>query len=127
MTQLDPQAQSVLEAMKASGVPPVFTLPVPDARRARRSQLVVSPPRVEIAKVEDDLVPGPLGGIPLRWYRPSADGELPVTLYFHGGGWTVGDLDTHDHLFRPLASQSAAGGVPVAYRPGPGPRPPDAA
>src|SRR5215471_12397460 len=72
MTQLDPQAQSLLEAMKASGQPPVFTLPVPDARRARRRQLVVDPPRVQIAKVEDDLVPGPLGGIPVRWYRDAA-------------------------------------------------------
>lgn len=55
MTQLDPQAQSLLKAMKASGLPPVFTLPVPDARRVRRSQLVVDPPSVEMVKVEDDL------------------------------------------------------------------------
>jgi len=119
MTQLDPQAQSLLEAMKASGQPPLFTLPVPDARRARRRQLVVHPPRVQIATVEDDLVPGPLGGIPLRWYRPGPEGELPVTLYFHGGGWAVDDLDTHDHLCRRLASRSQAVVVSVAYRRGP--------
>jgi acetyl esterase len=116
-TQLDPQARSLLEAMKASGLPQVFTLPVADARRARRRQLVVDPPRVEMAKVEDDLVPGPLGGIPLRWYRPSPEGGLPVTLFFHGGGWTVDDLDTHDHLC--LASRSQAVVVSVAYRRGP--------
>jgi hypothetical protein len=58
MTQLDPQAQSLLEAMKASGQRPLFTMPVPDARRARRRLLVADPPRVEIAKVEDDLVRG---------------------------------------------------------------------
>jgi acetyl esterase len=108
MTQLDPQAQSLLDAMQAAGLPPVFTLPAPEARRARRRQLVVDPPRVEIVKVEDDLVPGPLGGIPLRWYRPSPEDGLPVTLYFHGGGWTVDDLDTHDHLCRRLASRSQA-------------------
>lgn len=119
MIQLDPQAQSLLEAMKASGQPPVFTLPVPDARRARRRQLVVDPPRVEIAKVEDDLVPGPLGGIPVRWYRPGPEAGLPVTLFFHGGGWTVDDLDTHDHLCRRLASRSHAVVVSVAYRLGP--------
>jgi acetyl esterase len=116
MTQLDPQAQSLLEVMKASGQPPLFTLPVPDARRARRRQLVVDPPRVQIAKVEDDIVPGPLGGIPVRWYRPGLEGGLPVTVYFHGGGWTVDDLDTHDHLCRRLASRSHAAVVSVAYR-----------
>ena len=119
MRQLDPQAQSLLEAMNASGQPPLFTLPVPDARRARRVQLVVHPPRVQIAAVEDDLVPGPLGGIPVRWYRPRPDAGLPVTVYFHGGGWTVDDLDTHDHLCRRLASQSGAVVVSVAYRRGP--------
>jgi acetyl esterase/lipase len=119
MTQLDPQAQSLLEAMKAARQPPLFTLPAPDARRARRRQLVVDPPRVEIVKVEDDLVPGPLGGIPLRWYWPSPKDGLPVTLYFHGGGWTVDDLDTHDHLCRRLASRSQAVVVSVAYRRGP--------
>jgi acetyl esterase len=119
MTQLDPQAQSLLEAMKATGLPPLFTLPVPEARRARRRQLVVDPPRVEMVKVEDDLVPGPLGGIPLRWYRPSPRDGLPVTLYFHGGGWTVDDLDTHDHLCRRLASRSQAVVVSVGYWLGP--------
>jgi acetyl esterase len=116
MTRLDPQARSLLEAMNASGQPPLFTVPVAAARRARRRQLVVDPPRAAIATVEDDLVPGPLGGIPLRWYRPGREGGLPVTLYFHGGGWTVDDLDTHDHLCRRLASRARAVVVSVAYR-----------
>ena len=119
MTQLDPQARSLLEAMKASGQRPQSTMPVPDARRSRRCQLVVHPPRVQIAEAEDDLVPGPTGGIPVRWYRPSPEAGLPVTLYFHGGGWTVDDLDTHDHLCRRLASRAHAVVVSVAYRRGP--------
>ena len=119
MTQLDPQARSLLEAMKASGQRPLSTMPVPDARRSRRCQLVVHPPRVQIAEAEDDLVPGPTGGIPVRWYRPSPEAGLPVTLYFHGGGWTVDDLDTHDHLCRRLASRAHAVVVSVAYRRGP--------
>jgi len=91
MTDLDPQARSPLEAMQAAGLPPLFTLPVADARRARRRQLVAGPPRVEMVKIEDDLVPGQLAGIPLRWYRPSPQGELPVTVYFHGGGRALDD------------------------------------
>jgi acetyl esterase len=119
MTRLDPQARSLLEAMKAARQPPLFTVPVADARRARRRQLVVDPPRVAMVTVEDDLVPGPLGGLPVRWYRPGPGSGLPVTLYFHGGGWTVDDLDTHDHLCRRLASRSQAVVVSVAYRRGP--------
>jgi acetyl esterase len=105
--------------MKAADLPPVFTLPVAEARRARRRQLVVDPPRVEMVKVEDQLVPGPLGGTPLRWYRPGPGSGLPVTLFLHGGGWTVDDLDTHDHLCRRLASRSQSVVVSVDYRRGP--------
>ena len=65
MARLDPQARSLLEAMQAAGLPQLFTLPVADARRARRRQLLVDPPRVEMVKVEDELAPGPAGGIPL--------------------------------------------------------------
>src|SRR5215813_3105980 len=67
--------------------------------------------------LENDLVPGPSGGIPLRWYRPSSDATLlPVTVSFHGGGWTVDDLDNHDHLCRRLARRSQAVVVSVDYR-----------
>jgi acetyl esterase len=118
MTRLDPQARSLLQAMQAAGLPPLSTLPAADARRARRRQLAAGPPRVEMVKVKDDRVPGPLGGIPLPGYRPGPEGELPVMVYFHGGGWTVDDPDTHDHLCRRLASQSQAIVVSVAYRRG---------
>jgi acetyl esterase len=119
MTKLDPQARSLLQAMNAAGQPPPFTVPVAAARRARRRQLVAGPPRAEMVKVEDDLVPGPLGGIRLRWYRPGRGDELPVTLYFHGGGWTADGPDTHDQLCRRLASRARAVVVSVAYRLGP--------
>jgi acetyl esterase len=105
--------------MRASGRPPVNTLPIGDARRARRAQLIVDPPLVQLASVADDRVPGPCGGTPLRRYRPSTDKGFPVALYFHGGGWTVDDLDTHDHLCRRLARRSGAVVVSVDYRQGP--------
>jgi acetyl esterase len=126
MAQLDPQAQELLEAMRAFGRPPVHTLAIGDARRARRAQLVVDPPRVQLASVEDDRVPGPCGGTPVRWYRPSAESGLSATLYFHGGGWTVEDLDTHDHLCRRLAGRSRSVVVSVGYRQGPAHRYPAA-
>jgi len=58
MARLDPQARSLLEAMQAAGLPQLFTLPVADARRARRRQLLVDPPRVEMVKVETIVSPG---------------------------------------------------------------------
>src|SRR5262249_20372094 len=108
MTTPDPQARPLLEAMQAAGLLPLFALPVADARRARRRQLMAGPPRVEMVKVEDDRVPGQLGGIPLRWCRPSPQGELPVTVYFHGSGWTV-DNPGHSRPSVPPPGQPIAG------------------
>ena len=64
-------------------------------------------------------MPGPGGDIPLRLYRPlgsSTDSSLPVLVYYHGGGWVIGDLDTHDTLCRELANGSGCAVVAVHYR-----------
>src|SRR5262245_37347828 len=119
LTRLDPQARALLDAMRAAGRPQGSGQSVEEVRRSRRARLVVDPPRIEVAGVRDERVPGPLGGLPVRWYRPSDRIGLPVVVYFHGGGWTVDDLDTHDHLCRRLACRSHAVVVSVAYRRGP--------
>jgi acetyl esterase len=126
MVPLDPQARALLEAISAAGRPPVNSLPIEEARAARRAQLVVDPPRIALTSVEDDRVPGPRGGIPVRWYRPSIDSGLSAIVYLHGGGWTVDDLDTHDHLCRRLAVRSRAVVVSVDDRQGPAHRYPAA-
>ncbi len=71
-----------------------------------------------IGKVEDRTIPGPVGDIPLRLYTPVAAGSeaLPVLVYFHGGGWVIGDLETHDALCRTLANESGCKVVAVDYR-----------
>jgi acetyl esterase len=71
---------------------------------------------VPILHVEDRSIPGPLGTIPIRVYRPSDETTLPVVIYYHGGGFTTGDLDTHDGLCRRLSKRSGAIIVSVAYR-----------
>jgi acetyl esterase len=71
---------------------------------------------VPILHVEDRSIPGPLGSIPVRVYRPSDESKLPIVVYYHGGGFTWGDLDTHDNLCRKLSNRSGAIAVSVAYR-----------
>jgi acetyl esterase len=69
-----------------------------------------------VHEVTDRTIPGPAGAIPVRVFRPSAATALPVILWFHGGGWVTGNLDTHDQLGRLLADHSGAVVVSVDYR-----------
>ena len=88
--------------------------------RDTRGALSPAPPAVAEAKLL--LAPGPGGPIPLRCYRPagsSSDETLPVLMYFHGGGWVIGDLDTHDVLCRQLANGAHCAVIAVDYRMGP--------
>ena len=69
-----------------------------------------------VLEAREQVVPGPLGAITLRIYRPSADDRLPILIYFHGGGWVVGSLDSHDGVARFLANHGGCLVVSVAYR-----------
>jgi acetyl esterase len=79
----------------------------------------VLPSGIELASVTDRDVPGPAGPVPVRVYRPSGDAPKPVIVYFHGGGWVLGSLDTHDGTCRRLADGVDAVVVSVDYRMGP--------
>jgi acetyl esterase len=120
---LHPQAQAWLDFLKARGVPPTHTLSVADARRFyrdRRSVTQPAPPDVALAR--ELSAEGPHGAIPLRLYRPIGSvvtTQLPVLVYYHGGGWVIGDLDTHDTLCRELANDAGCAVVAVDYRLGP--------
>ena len=114
---LDPQARALIDLMIQRQVPPVHTLTPAEARRMyleRRFFTQPEPPAVgELRNLHTD------GGVPLRLYRPAGIGVRPVLVYFHGGGWTIGDLDTHDVLCRQLCVASGAAVVSVDYRMGP--------
>ena len=117
---LHPQARALLDLMERNGIPPVHTLSAADARRFYRERRALTQPDAPALPVVRDLsADGPAGPIPLRLYRPAADGTLPVLLYFHGGGWVIGDLDTHDVLCRQLALGAGCAVVAVDYRMGP--------
>jgi acetyl esterase len=120
LAQLDPQARAVLERVARADLPPYPQLGAHGARqlyRETRGALAAPPPEVE--SVEDLLAPGPAGDIRVRLYRPrgAADaGPLPALVYFHGGGWTIGDLDTHDVVCRELADLARCAIASVDYR-----------
>jgi len=117
---LHPQAQALMRLLQERGVPPTHTLTPADARtsyRERRTFTQPEPP--EVASVRELEARGPAGPIPLRSYRPAgsaADAALPVLVYYHGGGWVIGDLDTHDVLCRQLSNQSGCAVIAVDYR-----------
>ena len=118
---LHPQARALLDLIASSGIPPTHTLSPADARRFyRERRAFTQPDPPPLPEVRDLAADGPAGPIPLRLYRPRTDaGALPVLVYYHGGGWVIGDLDTHDVLCRELALQSGCAVVAVDYRMGP--------
>ncbi|MEI7447303.1 MAG: alpha/beta hydrolase [Burkholderiales bacterium] len=118
---LHPQARVLLDLIASSGIPPTHLLSPADARRFYRERRAFTQPETPpLPEVRDVAAEGPAGPIPLRLYRPRTDaGALPVLVYYHGGGWVIGDLDTHDVLCRQLALQSGCAVVSVDYRMGP--------
>jgi acetyl esterase/lipase len=118
--RLDPQARALLE--RPSG-PPLESLSVAEARRLyRETRLGLAPPPIAMAETKDLAFPGAAGEIGARYYRPLGEkpGEaLPAVVYYHGGGWTCGDLDTHDSVCRGIAAHGRCAVVAVDYRMGP--------
>src|SRR5260221_9786989 len=117
---LDKQAKHVIDLIAQAGRPGYQTMTAPEARQAykeTRGPLQAPPP--DVAAVIDCSMPGPGGELALRLYRPlaSRSGEaLPSLVYFHGGGWTIGDLDTHDVICRLLANRAGCAVISVDYR-----------
>ena len=124
-----PQVAAVLERVANSPLPPYYEVPPAVARRFyrdTRGALTPDPPAVE--SVQLMLAPGPTGSagpagpVPVRAYRPKGAGKdeiLPALVYFHGGGWVIGDLDTHDVVCRTLANGARCAVFSVEYRKAP--------
>jgi acetyl esterase len=117
---LDPQAQGLLDLMVAKGIPPVHTQTPTEARefyRIRRAVTQPEPPAVE--HVQDHSIATEVGSLTVREYQPlgrTPGAVLPALVYLHGGGWTIGDLDTHDVLCRTLCNGAHCVVVSVDYR-----------
>src|SRR5437660_1426681 len=119
-TALDPQAKAVIDLIIKSGRPPYHQLSPKDARQMFRDTRPAStPPAPEIGAVKDLTAGGPAGTIPVRLYRPKgvpASTMLPALVFFHGGGWVIGDIGTHDVLCRQLTAGAGISVVNVDYR-----------
>jgi acetyl esterase len=116
-TELDPEAVEVIEEIEAAGVPEWSAMSVESARRVEDEVFSGGdPPAVEF--VRDLAIPGPGGEIPIRVYRDANDSDVPrpVLVYYHGGGWVLGTLDSIDGVCRRLAHRGECVVVSVDYR-----------
>jgi len=113
---IDPQVRGLLDQLEARGRTPLREL-TPDESRQNFLAMSALATRPEPAAPTDDrVVPGPGGDVPVRIYRPDAAGTLPVVVFAHGGGWVIGDLQSHDGLCQHLAVGTPAVVVAVDYR-----------
>jgi len=115
---LDPNAAAMLKLIADKGIPPMHAEPPPQARlsyRSRRFYAQPEPPVVSL--IHDKRIPGPGGDLGIRIYR-GAPGDDPrgALVFFHGGGWVIGDLDTHDIACRQLALAGGFSVISVDYR-----------
>jgi len=113
---LDPQVRTILEQAAALGLPAYHEL---SPAKARQQMLDLTPaldPLLTVERVENRSIPGPGGEIPLRLYYPAGEPPFATLVYFHGGGWVIGDLDTHHGLCHALAKTSGCLIVAVDYR-----------
>jgi acetyl esterase len=113
---LDPDVRHLLDQLEQQGLPPFEDMSVSQAREVIGGfiELQAEPPA--IARVEDRTVPGPAGEIPIRVYTPEAETGGPMIVYYHGGGWVIGNLDVVDKPCRALAQQTSSVVVSVDYR-----------
>ncbi len=119
-SNLEPKTERFINELTDLNGPPIYTLPINDARKVLNS--LQSHPKEKLpVLIEDMTIPaGPEGKISIRITRPSnGNGKLPVVMYFHGGGWILGNKDTHDRLTRAIACDAKAAVVFVNYNPSP--------
>jgi acetyl esterase len=113
---LDPQAQHVIDAMAALNLKPVEESTPAEARESIRTRTAALGPFPDVAAVVDHRVPVSGGEIIVRAYSPGGPGPHPALVYYHGGGWVIGDLYTHDGLCRSITNAARCTVLSVDYR-----------
>jgi acetyl esterase len=110
------EVRSILDVIEASSV--ALEEQTPETMRAAYAAFSALGDVEEITSVEDRSIPGPAGDLPVRVYRPAgvAASGAPALIYFHGGGWVIGDLASHDNVCRALANATPVVVVAVDYR-----------
>ena len=113
---LDPQAQRLIDAMAALNLKPLEESTPDEARESIRTRTAALGPFEDVAAVADHRVPVEGGEITVRAYSSGGRGPHPALVYYHGGGWVIGDLYTHDGLCRSLANAARCVVLSVDYR-----------
>lgn len=117
--KIDPQTQQLLDQVNSEGNPALYELAVADARAGlKQMTLAMDAPASEIKERREVLVAGPAGAIPVRIYWPEVNEEkkLPMLLLYHGGGFALGDLDTHENMARYYCRHAEVIVISVDYR-----------
>ena len=116
---VDPQVASFLQRIVELNAPPIYTL---SPAQARLTVPQIPPPVEDVDYAEDRQIPGPHGEIPVRIYtplaavKPAGSGPLPLMVFFHGGGWMLGELKDYESLMRTFANAFGCIAVSVGYR-----------
>jgi acetyl esterase len=118
---LDPDAAAVFRALQEAGRPPYETLSPAEARAYYvQARFVTNPEPPQLQSVQPIAIPSPAGSIPARVYTPlnlrKTSGLAPCLVFFHGGGWVIGDLDSHDVACRKLADEGQLVVISIDYR-----------
>lgn len=115
---IDPDLARMTEQMTAAGIGSLLAGDPEEARaRARYAREQFYPPVLQdVGPIEDSTIAGPAGDVPIRIFRPVSEKPIATVVYFHGGGWIIGDLDSHDGHTRRLAATVPAVVVSVEYR-----------
>jgi len=113
---LDPQVQIFLEQLRQSGAPPLCSLTPQEARAGAQADAAALGPSEPVAGKDDLDIAGPCGPLPIRLYTACEILSRGLLVYFHGGGWVIGDVTTHDALCCALANAAGCRLVSVDYR-----------
>jgi acetyl esterase len=113
---LDPQVQGLLDMMAGMGGPPLHSMSVEEARAGLVDMAALGGEPQVVGSVEDREIPGSESQIPVRIYTPKGAGPFPLLVYFHGGGWALGNIDSHDVVCRALTNTAGCITISVDYR-----------
>ena len=113
---INPQVQALLDEFSKQGLPAFDQMSVPLARVVTLGFRDLQGEPQDVGEVKDILVPGPAGNLPVRLYHPSPGSKLPLLVYFHGGGWVIGDIEVVDKPCRALANAAGCIVASVNYR-----------
>jgi acetyl esterase len=120
VARLDQPTQKFVDALEAAGGPPLYTLSPPDARKVLDDAQAISVAKLPADITEHTIPGGPTGEVSVRIIRPKDVSEvLPPIIYIHGGGWILGNAETHDRLVREIAAGAHAAVIFVNYTPSP--------